>query len=108
LLLGLITVYLSRPGRIVVGPDLRSLADCSLFGLMLSLAVSMAAVWLSVRFSPTVAKGGVRLIFLGLLAAFYLRSGWLPVVALRGAGIALVASVVIFLALRRTLGSRNA
>jgi predicted small integral membrane protein len=68
----------------------------------------MAAGWLSVRFSPTVAKGGVRLIFLGLLAAFYLRSGWLPVVALRGAGIALVASVVIFLALRRTLGSRNA
>jgi hypothetical protein len=108
LLLGLITVYVSRPGRIVVGPDVGSLADCSLFGLMLSLAVSMTAVWLSVRFSPTVAKGAVRLIFLGLLAAFYLRSGWLPVVALRGAEIALLASVVFFLALRRTLRSRDA
>jgi len=107
LLLGLITVYVSRSGGIVVGPDLRSLADCSLFGLMLSLAVSMTAVWLSVRFSPSVAKGGVRLIFLGLLAAFYLRSGWLPVVALRGAEIALLAAIVFLLALRRTLRSRH-
>jgi hypothetical protein len=49
--------------------------------------------------------------FLGLLAAFYLRSGWLPQVALRGAGIGLLASILFFLALRTTLaagGSRKA
>jgi hypothetical protein len=111
LLLGIVTVYVSRAGRIVVGPDLRSLAECAALGLSLSLAVSMAAVWLSVRFSPRAAKTGVRLVFLGLLAAFYLRSGWLPTVALRGAGTALLASILLLLGLRATLatgaGRRN-
>jgi hypothetical protein len=68
----------------------------------------MAAVWLAVQFSPNTAKAVVRLTFVGLLAAFYLRSGWLPAVALRGAGIAVLASVVFFLALRAALGSRHA
>ena len=108
LLLGIITVYLSRPGRILVGPDLESLAECAAFGLSLSLAVSTAAVWLSIRFSPRASKAGVRLVFLGLLAAFYLRSGWLPTIALRGAGIALLASILSFLALRATVtGAKN-
>jgi hypothetical protein len=77
---------------------------------MLSLAVSTAAVCLSVRVSPRAAKTGVRLVFLGLLAAFYLRSGWLPTVALRGAGIALLASILFFLGLQAILagsGSRK-
>jgi hypothetical protein len=112
LLLGVITVYVSRAGRIVVGPDLRSLAECAALGLMLSLAAATAAVWVSLRFSARAAKGVVRLVFLGLLAAFYFRSGWLPTVALRGAGIALLASLLFLLALRATLaapgGSRKA
>jgi hypothetical protein len=110
LLLGTVTVYVSRAGRIVVGPDLRSLAECAALGLTLSLAVATAAVWISLRFSPGAAKGVVRVVFLGLLAAFYLRSGWLPDVALPGAGIALVASIVFFAGLRATLaagGSRK-
>jgi len=44
-------------------------------------------------------------VFLLLLAAFYLRSGWLPTVALRGAGLALLASILFFLALRTTLSA---
>lgn len=108
LLLGVITVYLSRGGRIVVGPDLQSLAECAALGLTLSWAVSTATVWLSVRFSPSSAKNVVRLVFVGLLAAFYLRSGWLPAVALRGAGIALLAAILLFFALRATLaGGRS-
>ena len=109
LLMGIVTVYVSRAGRIVVGPDLQSLAECAALGLSLSLAVSTAAVWLSVRFSPRAAKAGVRLVFLGLLVAFYLRSGWLPTIALRGAGVALLASILLFVALRSTLarGSRK-
>jgi hypothetical protein len=105
LLLGLITVYVPRRGRIVVGPDLASLAECAAFGLTLSMAVSTAAVWLSVRFSPGAGKRVVRLTLLGLLAAFYFRSGWLPNVGMRGAGIALLASILFFLALRATLSS---
>lgn len=107
LLLGLITVYLAHGRRIVVGPDPRSLAECAAFGLALSLAVTTATVCVSVRFSPRAAKGVVRLVFLGLLVAFYLRSGWLPVVALRGAGIAIVVSILCFLALRAILITRN-
>jgi hypothetical protein len=101
LLLGIITVYVSNGGRIVVGPNLQSLAECLVFGFTLSLAITTAAVWLSVRFSATVSRGVVRLMFLGLVVMFYLRSGWLPAVALRGAGLALAASVLFFLGLAR-------
>ena len=103
LLLGLITVYVLHGGRLVVGPDLNSLAECGALGLTLSLAVSMAAVWLSVRFSPSAARNVVRLVFLSLLAAFYFRSGWLPAVALQGAGIALLTFMLFFLLLRAAL-----
>ena len=105
LLLGIATVYVLHSGRIVVGPDLQSLAECAALGLTLSCAVSTATVWISIRTSPRAAKAAVRLVFLGLLAAFYFRSGWLPAVALRGAGIALLASIVLFVALRTTLAS---
>ena len=105
LALGITTVYVSRGGRVVVGPDLRSLAECGALGLTLSWAVCTGTVWLSIRTSPRAAKAVVRLVFLGLLAAFYLRSGWLPAVAVRGAGIALLASVLLFVALRTTLAS---
>ena len=103
LLLGLIMAYVWHGGRIAVGPDLRSLAECGALGVTLSMALSTAAVWVSVRLSPRAAKVVVRLAFLGLLVAFYLRSGWLPTVALRGAGIALAASFVFSLALWATL-----
>ena len=109
--MGITTVYVSHGGRIVVGPDLPSLAECAALGLTLSLAVSTTAVWLSVQVSPGAAKTSVRVLLLGLLAAFYLRSGWLPTVALRGAAVALLAFVLALLALRATLstgGSREA
>jgi hypothetical protein len=105
LMLGITTVYVSRAGRIVVGPDLRSLSECAALGLMLSWAVSTAAVWISLRTSPRTAKTVSRLVFLGLLAAFYFRSGWLPSVALRGAGFALLTSILLSVGLRTTLAS---
>jgi hypothetical protein len=108
LLLGIITVYVSNAGRIVVGPNLQSLTECLLFGLAVSLAVTTAAVWLSVRFSPTVSRGVVRLILLGLVAVFYLRSGWLPAIALRGAGLGLAASAPFFLGLSVALSGSKA
>lgn len=105
LMLGITTVYVSRGGRIVVGPDLRSLAECAALGLMLSWAVSTAAVLTSLRTSPQTAKTVIRLVFLGLLAAFYFRSGWLPAVALRGAGFALLTSILLSVGLWTTLAS---
>lgn len=105
LMLGITTAYVSRGGRIVVGPDLRSLAECAALGLMLSWAVSTAAVLTSLRTSPQTAKTVIRLVFLGLLAAFYFRSGWLPAVALRGAGFALLTSILLSVGLWTTLAS---
>ena len=107
LLLGLATVYLSHWGRIVVGPDLRSLGECALLGFSLSLAVCAAAAWMTLRFSPTASKASIRMVFFGLLAAFYLRSGWLPLVALRGAAIALLLSLAFLLAARAVAGGRS-
>jgi hypothetical protein len=98
-LLGLLTIYISRWGRIVVGPDLRSLGECALLGVSLSLALSAFAAWTSLRFSPSASRRSIRLLFLGLLAAFYLRSGWLPAIALRGAAIALLLSLVFLIIL---------
>jgi hypothetical protein len=105
LVLGIATVYVLRGVRIVVGPDFQSLAECATLGLMLSWAVSTVAVWLSLKISPRAAKTVVRLVFLGLLAAFYLRSGWLPAVAVRGAGIALLVSILLCGALWSTVAS---
>lgn len=105
LMLGITTVYVSHGGRIVVGPDLQSLVECAVLGLMLSWAVCTAAVWISLRTSPQTAKTVIRLLFLGLLAALYFRSGWLPAVALRGAGFALLASILLSVGLRTTLAS---
>jgi hypothetical protein len=107
LILGIATVYISRGGRIVVGPDFRSLAECAALGLTLSWAVNIAAVWLTLKISPRAAKTVVRLVFLALLAAFYLRSGWLPAVAMSAAGIALLASILLWVALWSTLASRS-
>lgn len=105
LLVAVVTVYVSRRGRIVVGPDLQSVSECLLFGLSLSLAVTTAAVWLSVGFSPTISRGVIRLMFLGLVAAFYLGSGWLPTVAMRGTVIGLVVTILFFLGLSTTLSA---
>jgi hypothetical protein len=105
LMLGITTVYVSRGGRIAVGPDLRSLAECAVLGLTLSWAVCTAAVWISLRTSPQTAKTMIRLVFLGLLAAFYFRSGWLPAVALRGAGFTLLTSILLAVGLGKTLAS---
>ena len=107
LMLALTSVYVSHAGRIVVGPDLRALAECSAMGLTLSIALSAAAVWLSVKFSTNVARNVVRLVFLSLLAAFYLRSGWLPTIALRGAAIGFLLSILFLLGLRATLATRD-
>jgi hypothetical protein len=107
LVLGIATVYALHGGRIVVGPDIRSLAECAALGLTLSWAVSTATVWISLSTSPGVAKTAVRLMFLGLLAAFYLRSGWLPALAVRGVGIALLASILLFAGLKTTVAGRS-
>jgi hypothetical protein len=101
----LATVYATR--SVYVGPDLPSLAMCALFGLALSLAVSTVAVWMSLQYSQSAARGVVRLIFLVLLIGFFFRSRRLPAVAPWGAGIALAVATVAFLRLREAISEQK-
>jgi hypothetical protein len=100
LVTGVGVVYLTR--RVVVGPDLQTLAECGLFGLALSSAVSSVVAFTAAQVSVATAKVVARLLLLALLALFYLWPGWLPDVALMGAALcAGIAAIFLFL-LNRT------
>ncbi len=99
------TVYITH--QVYVGPDLESLAMCALFGLALSLAVSTIAVWMSLKYSPSAARGMVRLIFLALLVGFFFGPRRLPAMAPLGAGIALAVATVVYLRLRAAIAERK-
>ncbi len=93
---GVAVIYFTR--RVVVGPDLLTLAEIGLFGLTLSLAASAAVAFTAARVSESAAKVVARLLLLVLLGLFYLRSGWLPDVALTGAVLCSgIAAVFLFL-----------
>jgi len=94
LILGVALIYSTR--TVVVGPDLRSLAECGLFGLTLSAAVSSIVAFLARRTSGSMAKIVARVLLLGLLAVFFFWSGWLPQVALMGAGLCAGIAIVFW------------
>jgi hypothetical protein len=91
LLTGVAAIYLTRP--VAVGPNLRSLAECGVFGLTLSITASLIV-------SATASKLVARLLLLCLLALFYFWSGWLPDVAWMGAALS-AGIAAVFLILRR-------
>ena len=97
------TVHLSTP--VAVPPDLETLARTGGFGIAASAALASVAGWLTLRFSAGVARGALRLLFLGLLLGFFYRSAWLPDVAGTGALIALAAGTGAVAAMRRILSS---
>ena len=99
LITGIVVVYFTRP--VVVGPDLSTLAQCGLFGLALSTAVSFAVAFAATRVSVNTTKIFARLILFLLLGMFYFWSGWLPDVALMGAALCGGITVVFGLLLRR-------
>lgn len=99
LVTGVATVYFTR--TVAVGPNLESLAECGLFGLALSAAVSSVVVFTAARASAAVAKIVARLLLLTLLVLFFFRSGWLPDVALWGAAVCAGIAAIFFLLLHR-------
>ena len=100
LVTGIATVYLTR--TIVVGPDLRTLAECALFGIALTTAGASIAAFASANGSPRTAKLVARAMLLGLLALFYLRAAWLPDVAWMGAAICSGIAALFLCLLHRT------
>jgi hypothetical protein len=96
LVAAVVTVYLTN--HVVVGPDVISLAECGLFGLMVSFAASTGVAFVNRVSGGSTAAGRIfaRLALFGLLAGFYFRSTWLPAVALEGAAIS-AAIALLFL-----------
>ena len=102
LLFGFLTVWLTQ-AHLLFGPDLASLGYGLLFGLAASLALAALAGWVAVQFSSKVARAVVRLVFLGLLVAFFLKARWLPSVAAMAALIAAAVAAVFLVLLRFNL-----
>lgn len=102
---GLATVY-SRT-HFPVPPDFETLAVSAIFGFAAAAAMASIAGWLALRFSSGIARGVLRVLFLGLLLVFFYRSRWLPDVAARGAAISVGIAIAALLAIRH-LASRKA
>jgi hypothetical protein len=99
---GFLTVRLTHR-RLLFGPDLVSLGYALILGMAACMAVAALAGWVTVQFSAGAARLVMRLVFLALLAAFFLKSHWLPSVALPGALIAAAAGTVFLLLLWTSL-----
>jgi hypothetical protein len=106
LLAGLMTVYFTRP-HVLFAPNIDVLAEAGAFGLAASFALGAIAAWITLRFSETVARGALRIVFLGLLLLFAFESPRLPDLAgdaaIVSVAVALVALLGVRLALRTGL-----
>jgi hypothetical protein len=91
---GLVTLYATHSKVLPFPPDLTGLAWPEAMGLGLTLASASMAGWVAVEFSVGAAKRALRLVFLGLLVAFFLRGNWLPQVLEEGTAITCAAAVV--------------
>jgi hypothetical protein len=105
LLAGLLTVYLTGP-RVLFAPDLETLVKAGALGITASIALGAVAAWITLQFSARVARGTLRVVFLGLLWLFFSYARWLPDIAERAAivclAIAAAALLAVQLALRAT------
>lgn len=105
LAIGTATVGLSRGGRWML-PELDVLAETGLLGLAGTMAVAAWAGWAALRFSQTVARLMMRVLFLGLLIAFFYNARRLTDIALPGTTACIAAAAVAALLLRREVSPR--
>jgi hypothetical protein len=75
-------------------PQLDVVAEAGLLGLTAAVAVASLAGWTALRFSPMGARLMMRIVFLGLLLAFYYNARRLTDVAAQGIVLCAVASAV--------------
>lgn len=99
---GVGTVFL-RNRAAFFPPDLESLAYAALLGLAASLALASLAAWTVLQFSGGAARMVLRVVFLALLAMFYLRGRWLPQIYFIGTLYCLALAGVFFLLMKRRL-----
>jgi|SRR5580698_7643471 hypothetical protein len=100
---GILTVYITHLRTVFFLPDTNHLAIFGVLGLAGSLALASLAAWVALQFSAGVARGTLRVVFLALLAVFFLRSQWLPTVAGQLIPVGIIAAAVFLELLRREL-----
>jgi hypothetical protein len=94
LLLGTLTVNLSRPGRMRL-PELDTLGESALLGITGTAAMALLAGWLTLRFSAVTARLVSRGVLFLMLLEFWLNSSRLPELGLQGALLCAVAAGVL-------------
>jgi hypothetical protein len=92
LLLGTVTVSLAH-NRLML-PELDVAAEAGLLGVTATVAVACLAGWTALRFSPMAARLMMRIVFLGLLLAFYYNARRLTDVAVQGIALCAAATAV--------------
>jgi hypothetical protein len=100
LIIGSATVSLTHGPRLLL-PELDVAAEASILGIAATIAVAALAAWATLRFSPTTARMMMRVIFLGLLIAFFYNSRRLADVALQGSLLCIAATAVAVFLLRK-------
>lgn len=104
LVVGTATVCLSH-GRLLL-PELDVLGETALLGIAATTAVAALAAWATLRFSAMAARLAMRVVFLGLLMAFYYNARRLADVALSGIALCLIVTAVAVLLLRKEISPR--
>ena len=99
LIAGVITVSVAR-GRALY-PELDVLGEGAALGLAASTALALSAGWMTLRFSGTAARMGMRVIFIGLLVLFVFRGERLPEIPVRGVELSVALSALMVILLRR-------
>ena len=105
LVAGVATVNLTRAGRLRL-PELDTLGESALLGLTATTALVLFAGWMTLRFSASAARTGVRAVLLVLLLAFLFGSQRLPEIALEGAAFCGLLSGLMMFLLHREVSPR--
>ena len=87
-------------------PELDVVAEAGMLGLAAATAVACLAGWATLRFSPMVARLQMRIVFLGLLLAFYYNARRLTDVAVQGIVLCAIATAVGVWLLRKEVCPR--
>ena len=82
-------------------PELDVLGEGAALGLTASIALALFSGWMTMRFSATASRMGMRVIFIGLLVLFVFRGERLPEIPVRGVELSVALSAGILILLRR-------
>ena len=99
LISGIATVSIAH-GRLLP-PELDVLGESLVLGVAASAALTLAAGWMTLRFSARAARMGLRVIFVGLLVLLVFQGERLPEIPVRGVELSVALAALMVILLRR-------